>query len=95
MKQTDLRYEGQNIKEWADIVANFEYSLAKNQLAKGTDVEEILSSMSYRIASKMIHPVLTAVKEQYISQEINDPKLYKDKFLDNRKPIADHVSDDW
>ena len=96
-KMNDLRYNNQNLKDWADMVANFEVNYAKKQFAKGIDIDTVLTSLADRITSKMLHPVVVALKEQYLSttdMEI-DRQRYNNEFLQNRKPIADHVVDDY
>ncbi len=93
----DLRYNNQNLKDWAEMVATFEVDYAKKQFAKGIDIDTVLTSLADRITSKMLHPVVIVLKEQYLSatdMEI-DRHQYNENFLKNRKPIADHVVDDY
>ena len=58
-----LRYsEDMSYDQWAAAVAAYEYDIAKRSIARGEDVESVLETMSRRIHSKMMHPVIIAMK---------------------------------
>lgn len=97
MQPEDLRYNGENLKDWADLVAEYEVKNAQSDITRGRNINAVLETLANRITSKMLHPVLIAVKEQYISNtdiEI-DRQSYNEKFLKNRQLVPDHVVDDY
>lgn len=58
-----LRYsEDISYEQWADLVAAYEYTIAKSSITRGEDVDLVLETMSKRIHSKMMHPVIIAMK---------------------------------
>lgn len=58
-----LRYsEDMSYDQWADQVAAYEYNIAMRSIARGEDIESVLETMTRRIHSKMMHPVIIAMK---------------------------------
>jgi glutamyl-tRNA reductase len=58
-----LRYsEDMSYDQWAERVSAYEYDIAKRSIARGEDIESVLETMARRIHSKMMHPVIIAMK---------------------------------
>lgn len=58
-----LRYSEEiSYEQWADQVAVYEYDIAMRSIARGEDIESVLETMARRIHSKMMHPVIIAMK---------------------------------
>ena len=82
-------------EEWANRVREFELDHARKELAKGVPVEEVLEWMSKRINQKLLHPVLTAIKNQPISYDSEaSKKAYEEAYLKKNSPKPDHLTDD-
>lgn len=50
-------------EQWAEIVYNFEYEHAQDQIAKGTNVDIVTEQMSKRIMDKMLLPEIQKIKK--------------------------------
>ena len=53
----------ENIYDWAERVHVFEMQLAKNKIAKGMDVDTVITEMSRNIVKKLMHPIFKAIRK--------------------------------
>ena len=82
-------------EQWADRVRSFELDHARAELEKGVPIDEVLEWMGKRINQKMLHPILTALKDTPIAFDVEaSKKAYKEAYLDKNSPKSDHVSED-
>jgi glutamyl-tRNA reductase len=82
-------------EDWVERVRAFELDRARKQLAKGIDTKEVLESMSERISKKILHPILTDLKDTPRSFDLAaNKKAYEEAYLRKNSPKPDHVSED-
>lgn len=85
--------EGESYESWLERARMYEHGVALQKIAQGEDPEKVLEEMSRRLVEKSLHPIYRAIQDSVISDF--DPeesrKAYEEKYLKNRKPVADHV----
>ncbi len=82
-------------EEWTERVHAFELDWAKHEIAKGVPVEEVLERMGKRITQKLLHPVLTAIRESHTPMDLEaSKKAYEEAYLKKNGPKADHLTED-
>jgi glutamyl-tRNA reductase len=86
--------DGENYNEWLERVRSAELALAKKALRNGSDINLVLEAMSERIVKKMLHPILTDIRNVPLPFDIQQNRLDYESAMRNRKPVADHVADD-
>ena len=86
--------DGENYNEWLERVRLAELALAKKALHNGSDINLVLEAMSERIVKKMLHPILTDLRNIQTPFDIQKHRLDYESAMRNRRPAADHVSDD-
>jgi len=85
----------ESYEDWAKRVQEFELAQAKRELAKGMDINLVIEAMSARIQQKMLHPILTAIRDSTPVIDLEEGKRrYEETYLNKNKPKSDHVSDD-
>jgi glutamyl-tRNA reductase len=96
IKYSSMRIKpDESLESWTQRVHEFELDWAKKELAKGVPVEQVLERMSERISQKLLHPILTALKENTVPVDIEaSKKAYEKAYLKYNSPKPDHVSDD-
>lgn len=72
-------------EEWAEMVYNYEYNYAKQQIAKGIDVDKVLDQMSTRIRDKMILPEIQKIKKHEQPYNVDDCRKRYDEIMKNHK----------
>ena len=86
----------QDIIEWAEQARVYELNLAKDRIAKGEDVLEVMSEMSKRLKKKILHPILNAINNRPSSYDpVKSQKSYYQNYLSKTQKVADHVSDNY
>jgi glutamyl-tRNA reductase len=86
--------DGENYSEWLERVRLAELDLAKKALHNGSDINLVLEAMSERIVKKMLHPILTELRNVQTPFDIQKHRSDYESAMRNRKPVADHVEDD-
>jgi glutamyl-tRNA reductase len=83
----------EKMEEWADRVSQHELALARKQIAKGQDIDQVLESLSFRIKQKILHPIITEIKSS--SAQPFDPDQNRQVY-DKAKnwKSYDHIDDD-
>jgi glutamyl-tRNA reductase len=82
-------------EQWTDRVRQFELQYARQQLAKGVPVDQVLARMSDRIQQKILHPIIVAIKDVPISYDLTEnKKAYRKAYLNKNSAKPDHVSED-
>jgi hypothetical protein len=86
----------ESLEQWADRVRIFEYGYALQQIAHGHPIELVMEAMSVRIQQKIMHPILKVIKDSHVStyDAVASRENYKQNYLDQHGPVADHVYDD-
>jgi glutamyl-tRNA reductase len=72
-----------------------ELTHAKKLLAKGVLPDQVLEVLSKRLSQKLLHPILTAIKNNnnnYNAEE--SKKRYEENYLNKRNKSAEHVKKD-
>lgn len=80
----------ESMEDWANRVHQYEYGHALQQLAKGQDVNVVMEAMAARIQQKMLHPVLTEIRNSS-RKDYDMDKERQEYFRNLRGPIADHI----
>lgn len=61
--KSSIKYDAKySAEQWAEMVYNFEYEHARDQIAKGAVVDEVLEQMAKRIMEKMLVPEIQKIK---------------------------------
>lgn len=82
-------------EEWTERVRLFELDHARKELAKGIPIDEVLERMGKRINQKLMHPILTAIRDTPVEFDLEaSKKAYKEAYLDKNSPKPDHLTDD-
>lgn len=50
------------MEDWAERVRLYEYEYAMQNLAKGHDLNVVMEVMATRISKKLMHPIISAIK---------------------------------
>lgn len=82
----------ESMEEWAERVRKFELGYALQQLAKGQDINTVMEAMAARIQQKMLHPVITDIKESAVKPF--DVEQHRAEYAKVKTGlIADHIDD--
>ena len=90
-KQPDETYE-----QWVERARIFELGNAHKNLKNGMSIDEVLETLANKLTQKIMHPLLTSVKEIDNNYDVEESKRrYEEAYLSRRiSPPADHVTDD-
>lgn len=85
--------EDESYESWAKRVQMYEHGWAMQRIAEGDPVDSVLEDMSKRITQKLLHPLYKEISKSIVStyDEAASKKLYEEKYLKYRAPVADHV----
>lgn len=82
-------------EEWAIRVSAYERARARNKINSGKDPVSVLEEMSVRITNKLLHPLVKAVRESYVSDyDSEKSKAEYERIMRYHLPIADHIVDE-
>jgi len=70
--------EGESFDDWANRVSMFEKGHARQRIANGDPIEEVLEDMSRRITSKLLHPIHKTIAESV-------PKTTPEQLVESRQ----------
>lgn len=85
----------ESYEQWSERVCAFELAHARKELAKGVPTEEVLDWMSKRINQKLLHPVITSIKNKPVEFDVEaSKKAYEEAYLNKNGPKADHSTED-
>jgi glutamyl-tRNA reductase len=86
----------ETFESWANRVNEFEINRARRRIAKGEDVNLVLEETSKAISSKLLHPIINAIRDNPISTYDNTAsrQAYMDNYIKKIGFKADHVQDD-
>ena len=86
----------ESFESWATRVNTFEIDRARRRIAKGEDVNLVLEEASKAIFSKLLHPIINAIRDSSISTYDNTSsrQAYIDNYINKIGPHSDHVQDD-
>jgi glutamyl-tRNA reductase len=85
----------ESYEQWVERVSAFELAHARKELANGVPVDEVLDWMSKRINQKLLHPVITSIKNKPIDFDIEaSKKAYEEAYLRKNSPKPDHLTED-
>lgn len=57
---------GESLSEWSDRVCKHELANAVHDIANGADIDNILEEFSKKVMSKLLHPIIIAIKDSAI-----------------------------
>ena len=86
--------DGEDYNDWLERVQSAELALAKKALHNGSDINLVLEAMSERIVKKMLHPIFTDLRNAPLPFDVEKNRLDYNSAMRDRRPAADHVSDD-
>ena len=86
--------DGEDYSDWLERVRLAELALAKKALHNGSDINLVLEAMSERIVKKMLHPILTDLRNVRTPVDLQQNRLDYESAMRNRGPVADHVEND-
>lgn len=73
----------ENYEDWIKRAQLFEYGRAIQQLADGEDPVKILEGLSHRLTKKILHPVLTVIREMPTDYNAEESRqYYKEHYID-------------
>jgi glutamyl-tRNA reductase len=85
----------ESFESWANRVNDFELDRARKRIGKGEDVNLVLDEMSKAITQKLLHPIITAIRESTTTYDVKASKqAYEDYYIKKVGARADHVQDD-
>ena len=83
------------MESWAARVEMFEKGRALQRIANGDDPAEVMEDMSRGITSKLLHPILTAIRESVPDNfDVEKSKREYEEAMKNVERAADHVDTD-
>lgn len=84
-----------NDKNRIDKILEHELALAKRNLAKGQDTDQILEQLCYRLLQKLKHPIIKDIQQQAAGNYNNQKDLdnYQKNYINKVGPVADHVDE--
>lgn len=85
MKST-IKYDPKySPEQWAEVVYNFEYNYAREQIAKGVEVDSVLEQMSIRIRDKMIVPEIQKIKKAQPTYDVVEGRARYEEIMKNHQ----------
>lgn len=83
----------ESYEAWAKRAEMYEHGWAMQRIAEGKPVEEVMETMSRRLMQKLLHPIYDSIHTKTTSKEDMEAskKVYAEKYLNARQPVADHV----
>jgi len=86
---------GESMESWASRVEMFEKGKALQRIANGDDPAEVMEDMSRGITSKLLHPILTAIRESVPDNfDVEKSRREYEEIMKNVEKAADHVDTD-
>ena len=86
---------GESMESWASRVEMYEKGKALQRIANGDDPVEVMEDMSRRIMEKLLHPILTAIRESVPDNfDVEKSRREYDEIMKNVEKAADHVDTD-
>jgi glutamyl-tRNA reductase len=83
---------GETMESWAARVEMFEKGRALQRIANGDDPAEVMEDMSRGITSKLLHPILTAIRESVPNNfDVEKSRREYDEAMRGVEKAADHV----
>ena len=83
------------MESWAARVEMFEKGRALQRIANGDDPAEVMEDMSRGITSKLLHPILTAIRESVPDNfDVDENRREYEEVMKNVEKPADHVDAD-
>ena len=83
------------MESWASRVEMFEKGRALQRIAKGDDTATVMEDMSRRIAEKLLHPILNAIRESVPNDfDVEKNRREYEESMKNVEKAADHVDAD-
>jgi glutamyl-tRNA reductase len=83
------------MESWAARVEMFEKGRALQRIANGDDPAEVMEDMSRGITSKLLHPILTAIRESVPDNfDVDENRREYEEVMKNIEKPADHVDAD-
>ena len=83
------------MESWASRVEMFEKGRALQRIAKGDDPATVMEDMSRRIAEKLLHPILNAIRESVPNDfDVEKNRREYEESMKNVEKAADHVDAD-
>lgn len=83
----------ESYEDWAKRAEMYEHGRAMQKIAEGNPINDVLEEMSLRLIQKLLHPIYDSIHNTAttkIDMEASK-KLYAEKYLNARQPVADHV----
>lgn len=82
-------------KKRIDKIVEHELVLAKRNLTKGQDTDQVLEQLCYRLLQKLKHSIIKDIQQQvagtYDSKK--DLENYQNNYINKIGPAADHVDE--
>ena len=87
--------QGETIESWASRVEMYEKGKALQRIANGDDPATVMEDMSRGITSKLLHPILTAIRESVPDNfDVDENRREYEEVMKNIEKPADHVDAD-
>ena len=87
--------QGETIESWASRVEMYEKGKALQRIANGDDPVAVMEDMSRGITSKLLHPILTAIRESVPDNfDVDENRREYEEVMKNIEKPADHVDAD-
>jgi glutamyl-tRNA reductase len=86
---------GESMESWASRVEMFEKGRALQRIANGDNPVTVMEDMSRRIAEKLLHPILNAIRESVPDNfDVDENRREYEEIMKNVEKPADHVDAD-
>ena len=83
------------MESWASRVEMYEKGKALQRIANGDDPATVMEDMSRGITSKLLHPILTAIRESVPDNfDVDENRREYEEVMKNIETPADHVDAD-
>ena len=85
----------ESMESWASRVEMFEKGRALQRIANGDDPVTVMEDMSRGITSKLLHPILTAIRKSVPDNfDVEKNRQEYEEIMKNVEKAADHVDAD-
>jgi glutamyl-tRNA reductase len=88
------KLSNESYEQWVGRARVHELDNAHKNLKNGMPINEVLEILSTKLTQKIMHPLLTSVKEIKNNYDVEDSKRrYEEAYLKKGKPVADHMNE--
>jgi glutamyl-tRNA reductase len=90
-----LRYDPtERYDAWLSRIQEHELKLARQKLAKGEPVDQVMEDLSKNLAKKFLHPIFAMLHQRYDNFDTDQSRTQYYEIMNVVGPKADQVNSD-